>query len=542
MKLLGKTALFFGALVGMAFPDLLTLSGTAEVAYKAYANHNLPSTNNKEVVIQIVRFPSGEDGLFLTQKISNYDIRWNSRPFKTEILYDAYSNQILQAHFKPVRISSGYTTVSYEESYTASLSLNLFELEIEQNFPYLDSEMGDYEKQFLKECDGIHFVGKNVAKKAQEIAGKNRRAAEVIFALTLWVSQEITNVVSTNDAEEISDSTTVLEKRRSGRLGKLNLLVAMIRSQKIPARLVRGFCVDHEIRIEQAAKPGALFSPGSKGDSYWIEVYFPTYGFVPVDPEESVFFLLPGRIKRKVALSFAELQDPPRPTSGYGSAMEDSFYEVQDKPEVRLKVVSNVEATTSFFFSAPVNEKHLGKALESIRKTKPAPAVFPPGNEGSRRSLCETLRISGNPADRYYGERFYLASNVILNRMEVSLFRLVDNGGLVSLQICKDQDGEVGETLVESEPVKVTDLRVPASFRWVGFGFGSGQKSVSLAPGWYWIIPRLRGNSVVHWAFQGWSPATSPMNAFVLEGKNVKKGILAGQFLFRFANPSESSR
>ncbi|MBL8993646.1 MAG: transglutaminase domain-containing protein, partial [Spirochaetia bacterium] len=526
----------------MAFPDLLTLSGTAEVSYKAYANHNLPSTNNKEVVVQIVRFPSGEDGLFLTQKITNYDIRWNSRPFKTEIIYDAYSNQILQAHFKPVRISSGYTTVSYEESYTASLALNLFELEIDQNVPYLESEMGDYERQFLKECEGIHFAGKNVAKKAQEIAGKNRRAAEVIFALTLWVSQEITNAVSTNESEEIPDSVSVLEKRRSGRLGKLNLLTAMIRSQKIPARLVRGFCVDHEIRIEQAAKPGVLFSPGSKGDSYWIEVYFPTYGFVPVDPEESIFFLLPGRIKRKVALSLSELQDPPRPTSGYGSAMEDSFYEVQDKPDVRLRVASNIEATTSFFFSAPVNGKHLVKAVESVRKGKPAPAAFPPGNEGSQRSLCETLRISGNPADRYYGERFYLASNALLSRMEVSLFRLVDNGGLVSLQICKDQDGEVGEQVAESDPVKVTDLRVPASFRWVGFNFGGAKKSVALAPGWYWIIPRLRGNSVVHWAFQGWSPASSLMNAFVLGDKNVKKGILAGQFLFRFASPSESSR
>ncbi|MBI4447951.1 transglutaminase domain-containing protein [Candidatus Woesearchaeota archaeon] len=108
-----------------------------------------------------------------------------------------------------------------------------------------------------------------IKKQAAELAQGEDDMYEVTFKIADWVQKNVEYDLNTMTAKAVKDSVWVFENRQGVCDELTNLYLAMLRSLGIPARFVSGQVYSNVIN-----------GFGAHG---WAEVFFPGYGWVPVD-------------------------------------------------------------------------------------------------------------------------------------------------------------------------------------------------------------------------------------------------------------------
>ncbi len=117
---------------------------------------------------------------------------------------------------------------------------------------------------YLQADPFVQLDGDLVQKRSAEISERARDNAELIEL----IFQITGNILTVKQPGQAEDAETVLRTGRGGELGKTRVMIALCRTQNIPARIITGFKLEDDID----AVP-----------SYWVEVY-QSKAWVPYDP------------------------------------------------------------------------------------------------------------------------------------------------------------------------------------------------------------------------------------------------------------------
>ncbi|MGH7820604.1 MAG: 7TM domain-containing protein, partial [Candidatus Binatia bacterium] len=130
---------------------------------------------------------------------------------------------------------------------------------------------------YLEPAPFIQSDDRQIRSRAREIVRAAKRLDEAAWALFQYTG----SFLKTDPQQEKLDALSVLRDQKGSRAGKARLLIAMLRSVGIPARMVGG------VRLADASKTRSTVS--------WVEAYL-VDRWVPMDPEGGHFGYVPNNV------------------------------------------------------------------------------------------------------------------------------------------------------------------------------------------------------------------------------------------------------
>lgn len=517
----------------------MVISGQGKVSYRVSLWKNIPVKNAEEVKIITTKYPNIESDIFLNQVINNYRIKWNTTSFKKVSRIDKFSNEIIEAYFKPVKYNNRYNTISYEISFDVDVTTYLYEIEEIDVFPIKKNLLSEYELQFLKEARGISFSG---IKNLKSIVNKIKSAddvAEIVTLTTMWVRENIKPYYKKGDSKNVYktllmadhrpyfNSDEVLKSKIGTKLGRMNVLISMLRSIEIPARTVKGLNFDYPIEIKAINSNELDMTAFSKnGEAFWIEVFLPSGGWLPVNLDGENLFHFPNKIKKRVGLDFFDLVEIDRQSEGL---MEEYFFEKKNA-NIAFTNLNRFEIGSGFFFIPPIKVLQSSKAL-----TKPTWLAVKKHHfylDFVGDGEIESIKIFKN-SSFLFAQKVRLEKRENLESLSLSLLKLDDLAGKMEVEIYSDDNGEIGDLIGKSQLVSLNRLDVKFKFEWLNFklkkkidNFKNEQKVI-------WLVPKIRGEAIVHWALhidrdRGWL-----RDSYKINRENKLTSLLNGDFAYQ---------
>jgi len=336
------------------------------------------------------------------------------------------------------------------------------------------------------------------------------------------------------------DALYALDSGRGNCQNFSHLTAALLRACGIPVRIVNGFTLDKPFDVIR--ERGVLTFKMGKGRHSWVEVWFPSLGWVPFDPQRTELFVSNRFIRVEIGVDNQEtVKDGllqwarARGSHARPGLLEriDADFE-QDRVSVRgerqdygprgLLLCPRVEAAFERVAAKPAPPPppprpavSPPKAPESRRFTRPflygnlefpenvdfaftrGPVVAGGGNRFrmTRNFMVETAEYVTSKM-KQYAQVFRLRRPVKLHSVGLALHRFGGDGQLW-VEIRRDAGGMPGETLYTSDIVPVHTLSPKPGYRWIDFDF-RGDSPV-LSPGDYWIALGYTGSPVVNWFY-----------------------------------------
>ncbi|HMB00368.1 MAG TPA: transglutaminase-like domain-containing protein, partial [Spirochaetota bacterium] len=301
-------------------PEIFFFEGKSFNKYYVYFSRNFRPRQNKKTSVSITKPPCCDTGIFNHQHITNYKIKYNSRPLTVTNFRDSYGNKIEKTFFKPQTYRGKNSTISYEISFDAVLDNQVYQVNSDSVFPISNQETAL--TPFLKEVSGAFFSNTAVQRKAIELTLNSNLAADAVVILTLWVNRKIKEISFNNNTKlpypvyayqqrtkGYYKAGEVLQKKQGTFAGKINLLAAMIRSLGIPVRYVRGFSLEEHFDLTPASATNCpvikKFVP--KHENIWLEIWLDDLKWLPVSMRESALVMFPAYIKTRIGNSIKDL-------------------------------------------------------------------------------------------------------------------------------------------------------------------------------------------------------------------------------------------
>jgi len=548
------------------FGGIIAVTGSSKIKYSTYLGFNISFADEKPSVIKIFKYPAADNSLFINQKIENYRVRFNTTPRTRTNYIDRYSNEIIEAEFVPVKRMGKFNTISYEISFDAIIDFIVFEMDDESGFPVKTEQFTPYEMQFLDKSYGVVINDPEIKRIVNGLKTKKNCISEFIQSAILWVNQEICEIPA-DDSEAIKimweekdhplwqyfNTRDVLTQRRAHLWGKLNLAVSLFRSAGIPVRYIKGQSLDSEISMSEwewnnTAVPLVYYS--AKREYYWIEVYFPQFGWLPVDIRKSSLMLFPSYLKNCTAGDIRELH-------GYDPRgrriITDFFYDHNIQVEPEYRILTNLPYKAENFFLSPINVKKIDFLFQKMQFVFSGigpistNCIFPgyfaePIPMRAFSKDIEQIRIDAGKDKPYYAQRFSVDQAVIPEKIFLKLMVLNPDGGTIQADIHEDADNTPGKILFSTIRIPANGIRELAVFRYYAFGFPQkkGSLSASLTKGNYWIIPKSSGNTKFHWALNTENTPSLSMHSFQLSRTLQVQKVFDGSFQYYFTMQKNS--
>jgi len=380
-------------------------------------------------------------------------------------------------------------------------------------------------------------------KPTEQVQSDNPRIRELAFQLTADVKTEFDAVqrVITWVVDHVRyaspparyDAVYSLDTGKGNCQNFSHLSAAFLRALGIPVRIVNGVTFNQPFNISW--QRGTLTFKMGQGRHSWVEVWFPEFGWVPFDPQNTILFVSTRYLRIEVGvdnnetkndglLKWAQIKEAERPKlqesiaanfngdtvnvkgdrQTYGPKnlilspfVKAEFKQIEVAPPQPPPVITEEEKKglrydVPFVYGNLEFPENVDFAFPRVTKASGVNQY-----EMSRNFLVETAEyVTANLTQ--YAQIVVLRKPVRLQKAGLALHKF-GGDGLLWIDIFQDDQGKPGQPVTTSDFVNLNQLSLKPGYRWVDFDFS--RDNPVLMPGSYWIALGFTGSPIVNWFY-----------------------------------------
>jgi hypothetical protein len=451
-----------------------------------------------------VRFPTRSNPAS-SQQINAFKLTPSSPPTDIKEITDQWGNHvIIHSWSRPPRYVSG------KAEYRVKLDRYL--QRFKGRFPYPIQSIPGQAKAFLDPTDQIQSRSPRIRSLAKKLIGE---AHDQVQAVTNVLSFVVDHIRYRVDPARY-DALHTLESGIGNCQNYAHLAAALLRNQGVPARIVTGI----------TAKKGWLAMTGTttwnltlgQGRHAWLEVYYPDFGWVGYDPQQTLNFVS----TRHIAI---EVGSDTRAASNDGTIVWASPGDIKpiveetitinfDRDKHRVLTQGEQPAPRNNLFSSSVAVAAAGPEVPVEKPEKPLtphhtleeikrfpvtvqrtfgnldfPRVIDifarddPGKKGAkslRRSfVSETAEYV--TSKRGFAQKIEIPYPMRLYDISLALHKFGGQNGFIWMTVLRDEENQPGQVIAVSNKIDISRIGFYHGYRWIPFSLAS----VFLLPGRY---------------------------------------------------------
>ncbi len=281
--------------------------------------------------------PADYSNIFNSQQIFPLTKNFKGSKYKVTNM-TSYENQLRRVFFRMQK-----NNFFMNKSYKIKTSLNLENFFIHSNYPLkIKSKHLHY---YLKNKKSLVLI----KKKVLGLIKNKKKTVDVIIELYNWIKNSIQLMI---DDKKYSIQN-ILKYKKANIQGMIDLWVYSLRIAKIPTRVIHGYSLPANIKVELGGKQITSVYP--RGYYHWLEIFVPGTGWLPIDPFANNLFFIPENLIRKTTSTyFKHNQDrvfiyPKKPKK---IDVNFNIFSEKERDERKLKLETGLP-NTDYVFSPP---------------------------------------------------------------------------------------------------------------------------------------------------------------------------------------------
>ncbi|RMG67186.1 MAG: hypothetical protein D6715_05300 [Calditrichaeota bacterium] len=512
----------------------------------------------KELVLTLVE-PRSFESVTYRQSVSEFSLKAIPEADERTRFTDRRGNRILQLRWQrpeqPVRVEAGFV---------ARTEVTLTDLPLAQT-PFPLPELPPETAAYLEPTELVQSHAQEIVRLSRRLTEDAHNAGEAVEAILLWIVGHVRYVLN----PPAFDALSTLKQGSGNCQNFSHLAAALLRASGFPTRIVNGITADLPYQV--ATDSSSFQFQMARGRHSWIEIYLPGSGWIPMDAQQSEFFVSSRYLRLEVGVDNGETINDglvrwrqSRQASRERPAVEEVLEVDPREDQVHLSAVLQALPFPKILLAAPV-----GGPLLAARGPQPSPPTaepaaedafdpaslhfsrpmvlgnlqFPEGldfssvarepaagvrNELRKNFLVETAEYVTGPNE--FAQAFEVDRPLLLDSIGLAL-AVFGGEGQLWLELREDHHGQPGPPAATSRPVRVKPARAPG-YHWVNFSFR--HQGLVLGPGRYWLVLRYRGSPIVNWFFNyGKSVGPADGTRSRPAGSKTWRNILAFEFVYR---------
>lgn len=261
-------------LPGLAWGILYYYSGTMDSTYEIENIYFFQVPEGLNSVTFIGTVPEEYSLTNTTQEITELEITGDGTP-SVEDFTDIYDN-----HYKRLVWTNPTEGIfSVNMSYTVRSISDWNELITSDEFPFDSSGLPESVTTFLEPSEKVQSDESVFIDLADDITEGLTTQLEAMAAINGWVIDNIS--YGTNPAG--IDALSTINLMYGNCSNYAHIALALTRAAGIPARFAAGFSLSKSYTLP--AGTGSIYQNWGEGTHAWIEVYYPSLGWIPYDPQ-----------------------------------------------------------------------------------------------------------------------------------------------------------------------------------------------------------------------------------------------------------------
>jgi hypothetical protein len=518
------------------------------VAYKI----SIPSGITK-LSIKSVRFPNKSNPASM-QKIIDSQFIPSVRSTNTQELTDQWGNNIVVMSWSQ---PPPYLSAIAKYRITLDRYLKKFQGE----FPYPVKSLPEKNKVYLQPSDLIQSNSNKIQFLAKKLLKEVKNQVQAVSLVLNFVVDHVSYRVNPSKY----DALYTLKSGIGNCQNYAHLSAAILRSGGIPARIVTGI----------TAKKGWEARTGTsswniklgQGRHAWLEVYYPNFGWVGYDPQQTLNFVSTRHIAIEVGPDAYDASTDGAVVWTSGGNMQPSVEEniviKFERDRETFSTIGEQPAPINNLFSSPFRTATLKPPSLSERPEKPTmPRYtleeikqfsvyskrafgnlnFPrlidifsrdyqdeEGSKTLRRSfVSETAEYV--TSNRKYSQKIEIPYPLKLYDISLALHKFGGQKGLLWLTVMKDEHNKPVKRIAKSNMIHISRIGFFNGYQWIPFSFTDD----ILLPGSYWISLEYSGDAIFNWFYLLGNPYKGPDDTRSCpRGKNTWDTLQNYDFNFR---------
>jgi hypothetical protein len=492
------------------------------------------------------------------QKVKDFNLRFSPAPQEKKTRTDDQGNQIVTATW-----TSPPDVVDVRLSLSALNETKLPSLQTGAPFPLTTVDQGL--RYYLKPTEQVQADDPRIRELAVRLTGGVKTEFDAVQQVISWVVDHIHYV--TPPARY--DALYSLDSGKGNCQNFSHLSAALLRAVGIPVRIVNGVTLNQPFDV--AWQKGILTFKMGQGRHSWIDVWFPDFGWVPFDPQNTQLFVSNRFLRIETGLDNNE-------TKNDGLLQWTQLQSARVKPKLQESISANFDSDVVKIRGdrqsyGPQNLLLTPGVKAQFKRIELKPPAPPPripeeerlklrydvpflfGNlefpenvdfafprvttasgknqfEMTRNFLVETAEYVTTKATQY-AQVVILRKPVKLQKVGLALHNFGGEGWLWA-DLFEDNQGKPGKLIATSDMISLDQLSSRPGYRWTDFTFG--QDNPSLMPGSYWIALGFSGSPIVNW-FYTYGKPVGPVDGTRYKGifQEEWSGALSYEFNYRVA-------
>jgi hypothetical protein len=526
----GSIIMLFCLAVSPLAAENYLLNGGQKSTIHYKLRQNIEPTNETVTVNISFVIPQSFSSPTYNQVIKDVTISFSINPDETKELSDEHNNRIAQYTWNlPKR------PFHAEISFSAINNIELKSITTADPFPV--QKVSQDVQKYLQSTEQVASDNVKIKQKASELVRSSKTQIDAVQKILFWIIDHMHYILT----PEAYDALYSFQSGKGNCQNYSHLAAALMRASGIPVRIVNGITLKEPYDIKIGNQ--ILTLNMAQGRHSWIEVYFPSLGWMPFDPQQTELFVSNRFIRAEVGLDNNDTENDGlvRWTRKKGSkevlAFEESIESdfLHDTIELNAKKLAygpnklllqpDIQATFSPIVKAeqpkpkPVAPKE--REPSQYKFTKPytmGNLEFPEGinfafsREISNTEGGDTQELKKNflvetaeyvTSKQQYCQVFIIDKICSLQKIGLALQRF-GGSGQVWLELREEVDGLPGDVAAVSKAVDLNQIKAFQGYFWVDFDFSD--QGLILTPDRYWISLVHRGSPIINWFYSYGKP------------------------------------
>lgn len=259
---------------GLAWGTLRYYSGTMDSNFEITHTYSIAVPSGLTSLSFLAPLPEDYSLPNSTQNITELNLTYSGTPYVGDYT-DSNEN-----HYKKLIWANplkGIVTVTI--SYTVSSSTDWNKFVTSDKFPFNSSGLPDSVTAFLQPSDEVQSDDTKFITLVNYLTSGITTQWEAMTVLNGWIMDNI----SYGDNPLGYDALATLAVPWGNCSNYAHIALALVRAAGIPARFTGGYALHKSYTLPTEGDP--IHPDWSQGSHAWIEVYYPSLGWVPYDPQ-----------------------------------------------------------------------------------------------------------------------------------------------------------------------------------------------------------------------------------------------------------------